>query len=230
MNEDKKKYCKNELINHTYSNFNFNDLPKKLINASFDDINPVFNEIKSNLLNWDYYNPCICSFLSNKNGIGKSYLSVCLYKKFIFDFISSYINKADIDEFQLEEILFRINNGANHIFPLPKVLYVPERLILLKIRQSYDNHSESELDILSYYCNLDLLVIDDMFATSYNDFSSSMMYSILDERSEWKAKPTIINSNFTSEQIFKINSRIESRINNNFMFEFVSDKFKDLRK
>ena len=175
-------------------------------------------EIKSTAYNiyekvkdWDYKEPPIISILSTSNGCGKTFLAILLFKKYLYDYFNNNYNEIE------EEIK---NNGIylQNITP-PQVKFLSEKKLYYDIMETYDKKEKTEKEILDEYSNLDFLVIDDLFSTKENDFARRIIFYIIDERVEWKHKPTVITSNYLLKGIQNIDSRISGRLENKYCFE-----------
>ncbi|WP_181438673.1 DnaA ATPase domain-containing protein [Paenibacillus sambharensis] len=80
-------------------------------------------------------------------------------------------------------------------------IYVNEEKLFGDIKATYDRASdESEQDVLKRYYNIPVLLIDDLFTTSYKDWAEGKLFSILDARVNEK-KVTIITSNYAVGRI-----------------------------
>ena len=84
-------------------------------------------------------------------------------------------------------------------------------------RYSFDAKSKEALhDLYEDFYNCDLLIIDDLGTELTNQFTSSQLFSLLNERHLGK-KSTLISTNFTLAQLRdRYSDRIFSRITSNF--------------
>ena len=98
--------------------------------------------------------------------------------------------------------------------------------LCLEIRSTFGGNG-TELSIIKPYCDCNVLVIEDIGATTSidkqeSDFAIRTLLLILDDRIE-NCKPTFITSNKSPEQIGKsFDSRIESRIYASCVIQAVS--------
>jgi hypothetical protein len=228
-------------------------LPKAYQEKTFLDLEGyTMYSIVEKLKEWDTKNPLICAILSNQNGIGKTHLAVSLVKEIYYNKIKAmedenyeiYLKRYPIfynmKEWDENPELHNTNNIENpYNVELPqyntsfelKFNFLPEWKLLLEYRKCMNFKSEiSEEDFIEKYANLDLLVIDDVFSTKEGnfEFSRSILLTILDERSTYKMKPTILTSNLTLKEIADIETRIASRIDNKMLIQ-IDSKMEDYR-
>lgn len=197
----------------------------KFLQVKKEDLrgNDPYLEMVENIFKWDFEDPSIVSIISKWNGCGKTHISVCLLK--------SYINNSYIP---LREYYGTIKVGSAISYeqteaieilerPLKKIKFKKEYDIYYEILSTYQSKSNrTEADIIDYYCDLDFLVIDDLFSTKENEFARRVILTIIDKRVDWLCKPTVITSNKTFDEINDIDPRIASRITNKFLLEIES--------
>ncbi len=70
--------------------------------------------------------------------------------------------------------------------------------MFLDIRNSFNNPSRTEKQVLDVYRKVDLLIIDDLGKEQCTDWAISTLYSIVNERYE-DLKPIIITTNYNSD-------------------------------
>ncbi len=138
-------------------------------------------------------------YITGDVGVGKTHLAVALIRKYI-----SYI-KPYYDD-QRKEYLYDVK-----IMDMPIFIEVPE--LLLRIRDTYnDDAEETEKDIIDHYTKTPLLVLDDLGTEKASDFSTLMLYLIINRRCS-NELTTIITSNLTLDEINdRLSERISSRI------------------
>lgn len=138
-------------------------------------------------------------FITGDVGVGKTHLAVVLIRKYI-----SYIKPTYYE--QKKEYILDINHSD-----LPVFIEVPE--LLLRIRASYHKNSdETEMDIVDRYTYAPLLVLDDLGTEKASEFSTLMLYLIINRRCSSELI-TIITSNLSLFQIQeRLSNRISSRI------------------
>ena len=204
-------------------------IPENWRSRKFTDVkDSIMKPISDKLKEWDFKKPTIAGIISVQNGIGKTHLATCVWKKYIHSYIEDkmeyYINKYNEgDEFAIREFLssdLRLNE---------KFLFLSEKKLALTIQETFNSKSKSQLEAIEYYCNLDFLIIDDCFAMKQNDFARQNIFYIIDERSEWKNKPTFLTSNLSMKEIADIDTRIADRIRTSMLFE-IKDKVKSYRE
>ncbi|NLO89610.1 MAG: ATP-binding protein [Clostridia bacterium] len=94
-----------------------------------------------------------------------------------------------------------------------RVLFLVVPDLLDEIRATYNKEPEtSELELLQHARNIPVLILDDLGAHNYTDWTRNKIYSILNSRLN-NELPTVINSNLTLEEIEEyLGERITSRI------------------
>lgn len=200
------------------------DIPAMYLNKNLnellgEEIKPIVETVKA----WDFKNPLVCSIISVMNGIGKSHLASGLLRQFVKNYVTvnyETINKEYDDCDSKEYFEFRK-------FYLG---FVPERIILREIRDTYKDKYKTEQSIFDKYCKYDLLVIDDIFSNNEKDkeFQRRVILDLVNDRCEYKMKPTILTSNLSLNELANIDTRIASRINNKMLIE-IKTKLKDYR-
>ncbi len=137
-------------------------------------------------------------FIRGNVGVGKSHMAVAIMREYLREI------KPEYDE-QRKEYLYHPEQT------LPVFVEVPE--LLLRIRDTYNDASkESEKDIVDYYSSTPFLVLDDLGTEKASEFSTLMLYLIINRRCT-SGKTTIITSNLSLEQIKdRLSDRISSRV------------------
>ena len=203
----------------------------KLFEVCKDDLkgDEKYMQMVEKIFSWDFKNPASLTILSKANGCGKTMIAVCLLKKYIYELskpLKEYCEGLVIDEMNYEqkEKIEKLER------PLNKIKFEKSHNIELEILASFKKESKiTEKDIIKKYCDLDFLVIDDIFGARENEFARHVMLILIDERCDWFCKPTVITSNKILDDIDDIDSRIASRIDNNYLFQ-ISENAKDRRK
>jgi DNA replication protein DnaC len=138
-------------------------------------------------------------FLRGEVGVGKSHMAVAIMRQYLESI------KPEYDE-QKREFYIRDTQVVQPIF-----IEVPE--LLLEIRDSYkDKSTMSEKDIVDHYTETPFLVLDDLGTEKASDFSTLMLYLIINRRST-SGKATVITSNLYLGDIKdRLSERISSRI------------------
>ena len=91
-----------------------------------------------------------------------------------------------------------------------RFITVPD--LLLKIRASFHDGSESEDEIIRKYSEIPILVLDDLGAEKVSEFAITTLYIILDRRIR-ECRKTIITTNLSKEEIDEtFGARIASRL------------------
>lgn len=183
--------------------------------------------IADELRKWDFKNPIGISIISKQNGIGKTGMAVCLFKKFVYEYFKTHY------ENNIRYYYKSIRENEWDVLELYEPMhlqFLSAKKLDLEIRMSYnDKYGEKEDEILNRYSSKTFLIIDDIFSSTDNDFSRRNLLYILDERLEWKNLPTVITSNYDFESLQKIDTRIASRMNFKDGFFEIQTKQTDLR-
>lgn len=201
------------------------DIPAMYISKSLNDL--LGEEIKNiveTVKEWDFKNPLVCSIISVQNGVGKSHIASGLLRQFVKMYVTD--NYSEIDK-EYEEYEHKEYFNFKKFY----LGFVPERIILREIRDAYKDKYKTEKDIYDKYCRYDLLVIDDIFSskeTGDKDFSRRTILDLINDRCEYRLKPTILTSNLSFDELVNIDTRIASRINNKMLIE-IKTKLKDFR-
>lgn len=197
---------KSENLRILYKTLDEQHIPIKWKNVTFaglsipSNLNPQqkmnFIALLEKIRDIDIYN-CgkIVTLSSKSNGIGKTHLLFCLYKKFIWDCIQAG-NK-------------------------PSAKFTKEYDFFLDIQETFKpSVFKSEKEVIEEYTSKrKLLAIDDLFATKDTDFGRQRILMLLDKRSDHFGYPTIITTNLSLQEINDIDSRIASRIDNEYFFD-----------
>ena len=222
---DKQERTKKDILAYKL-NRSLKDIPADWHNRTFADFdNTELKQTADKLKQWDFKNPNTAGIISQMNGIGKTHLATCIYKKYIYENFEKQFDKIVIDH--SEDVLDNLQDWIywNHDF---NILFLSEKKLALIIQETFNQKSKTQLDVLEYYCNLDFLIIDDCFAMKQNEFARQNIFYIIDERTEWKNKPTFITSNLSLSEIADIDTRIADRIRTSYLFQ-IKDKINSFR-
>lgn len=202
--------------------------PMAYRDKSFSNLEGDYQDIIKKLEAWDFQTPLICSLLSVQNGIGKTHIAMAMFKQYIKikqKLLLEYNIKAYNEQKECEHPSmareFKFTTGLE---------FVSARRILLEVRDTYDK-KKSELDIVDSYSEIPLLVIDDIFSSKEKgdrDFERRILLDILDRRTDYNIKPTILTGNLTLDEIANIDTRIASRLNNKMLIQ-ITKKLTDYR-
>lgn len=109
-----------------------------------------------------------------------------------------------------------------------KFIVVPD--FLDEIRDSFQQSSEvKEGDLMQEVKNVPILILDDLGAHNYTDWSIKTLFAILNYRVNYE-KPTIVTTNLESQQIEELlGSRVHSRLMEACKF-YRLENAKDIRK
>ena len=141
-------------------------------------------------------------YIKGDVGVGKSHMAVALMRAYLTGI------KPEYDEQKKE---YYIEGLEHDEVDLPLFVEVPE--LLLRIRDTYSTGSnESEKDIVEYYTRTPYLVLDDLGSEKASEFSTLMIYLIINRRCT-QHKITVITSNLDLDEIRdRLSDRISSRI------------------
>lgn len=200
---------KQEVFNIYYNKSNIGNLERE----NFSTFNP---RLFSNVANPELYK----SEISPKENIE-------LLRTKAWDFINNFDNPEE------KNLLFTGNTGLGKTFlsnciakeMLEKgktVLYQTAPIMFDSILDTKFGKENATIDLIDNIYNVDLLIIDDLGTEKINDLKISELFTIINTRSlNSKHKPTktIISTNLTIEELFKVYSnRIGSRLAGNYRF------------
>lgn len=220
-----ESYTRERIINHKV-NEAMRILPEHWRNRNFNMIdNAILKVICEKLIKWDFKTPIVSSIISKQNGIGKSFISICLIRKYFKDIITPDFDNKFVEWDEKQEGAYGYMDGRPGVFM--KFFYGNEVAILddkkmnLEIQETFSRKKSetSQKAILDKFVSYKFLVIDDMFSNRTNDFARQNILYILDQRIEFCNKPTFITSNLTLDEIADIDTRIADRINNSMLFQ-----------
>lgn len=181
-----------------YKNFLESELPKKWVMVNFNtmEVEDRFKPLHEKISKIDIFNCTKGITLSSKtNGIGKTHLAVSLFKKFVWECV---IREMPIS-----------------------AMFKKEYEFYLELHETYKKDfykTEREL-IAEYTDKKKLLIFDDLFSTKENEHARQNMLTLLDKRLDYLAYPTVITTNLTLDEINSIDSRIASRLDNEYFFD-----------
>ena len=139
-------------------------------------------------------------FIKGNVGVGKSHMAVAIMREYIMKGI-----KPEYDEQKKAYFIYDAD------LQQPIFIEVPE--LLLRIRDTYSkDNSELEKDIVEFFTRTPYLVLDDLGSEKASEFSTLMIYLIINRRCT-QNKTTIITSNLDLTEIKeRLSDRISSRI------------------
>lgn len=229
----KRDICLSKMPNY------LTEIPEQWHSRKFEDItNPVMKPIADKLLTWNFQNPVCAGIISPQNGIGKTHLATCVFKKFIYEDIGKEFDRIteDYSEDNYGRLGSWVMGTGRRVFnhfdePLKptKYMFLSEKKLALQIQESFNQKTVSQLEILESYTKAEFLVIDDLFSLRANEFARQNLFYIIDERTDWNGKPTFITSNLSLPEIADIDTRIADRVRNSMLFQ-VYDKIDSFRR
>lgn len=182
---------------------------------SADKTTPFSNTLLR-LENWDFKEPNIVFISGNKAGVGKTHISVSLFKKFTIEYIFKIINEYPLTLYN--DTLDNLQIDTER-FSWVKDSFAKERWIYDRIRSEDFDKSKFVESVM----RKPIYVIDDLFADRETEFARSTMLGIIDERVDWHKALTIITSNYDLDYIGKkIDDRIASRLSTGISINITS--------
>lgn len=100
--------------------------------------------------------------------------------------------------------------GLNLLKQKVKVVYMPYRDVITKMKQNFLDH-EYYVKAISKYQSCDVLLIDDLFKGKINESDINIIFEIINYR-YLNFKPIIISSEFSMERLLNIDEAVGSRI------------------
>lgn len=156
----------------------------------------------------------------------------------VYDYCIKYAKEFSVNS---ENILMKGNTGlgkthlslaiANEVLRKGYgVIYVSAPVLLQRLEKNYFSSDKSD-DIESLITNCDLLIIDDLGTEFHNNFSSTQLYNICNNRM-LKGKPIIISTNLSPEKMKdEYSERFVSRIFGNAQrLDFIGNDIRILKK
>jgi DNA replication protein DnaC len=120
-------------------------------------------------------------FFTGKNGTGKTHLAMCLAKDG-----ATYRRLSDI----FREVRNTYNDNITSYIPSANLAF---------------RDGETESDVLNYYGECKLLIIDEIGRQKFSDFEKNLFFDIIDRR--WNnVLPTTIITNLTAEEFSELYS------------------------
>lgn len=226
---DEQFRTKEQIISYKLQS-SLNDIPADWRNRKFSDFdNTALKDYAGKLKHWDFKVPAVAGIISEMNGIGKTHLATCVYKKYIYEKLSNEFDRIIplYEDSNNKELLDWINNTPES----NNYSFLSEKKLALIIQDTFNNKkaNQTQLSILEYYCDLSFLIIDDCFSLKQNEFARQNIFYIIDERAEWNNKPTFVTSNLNLSEIADIDTRIADRIRTSLLFQ-PREKIKSFRE
>lgn len=132
--------------------------------------------------------------------------------KYVLDVVNDYINKNK-DTMKPDRLIImgKSDTGkthlaaaiANKLIENDKTVLM-ERLtnILDRIRETYENNTKSENELIEIYSNVDMLIIDDLGTEKISSWALEKLYTIIQNRYE-NGLPIIITTRFNKEGLIE---------------------------
>ena len=132
--------------------------------------------------------------------------------KYVLDVVNDYINKNK-DTMKSDSLIIMGKSDvgkthlaaaiANKLIENDKTVLM-ERLtnLLNRIRETYENNTKSENELIEIYSNVDMLIIDDLGTEKISSWSLEKLYTIIQNRYE-NGLPIIITTRFNKEGLIE---------------------------
>lgn len=132
--------------------------------------------------------------------------------KYVLDVVNDYLNKNK-DTMKSDSLIIMGKSDvgkthlaaaiANKLIENDKTVLM-ERLtnLLNRIRETYENNTKSENELIEIYSNVDMLIIDDLGTEKISSWSLEKLYTIIQNRYE-NGLPIIITTRFNKEGLIE---------------------------
>ena len=189
------------------------DLVKKI---SYDNLN------KLSPLSLSTFETFNINFYPDRNS--NDGVNIKMHMEKIFDFCKNYADKFKLNS---QNLFMQGATGlgkthlslaiANRVMSYGyNVIYVSTPNIISRLEKEHFNYNFQEDVTEKYLMECDLLILDDVGTEFQTNFSSSMIYNIINSRIMYK-KPTIVSTNLSLKEVQSAYSkRLVSRIMGNF--------------
>ena len=132
--------------------------------------------------------------------------------KYVLDIVNDYINKNK-DTMKADSLIIMGKSDvgkthlaaaiANKLIENDKIVLM-ERLtnLLDRIRETYENNTKSENELIEIYSNADMLIIDDLGTEKISNWALEKLYTIIQNRYE-NGLPIIITTRFNKQGLIE---------------------------
>ena len=125
--------------------------------------------------------------------------------KYVLDVVNDYINKNK-DTMKPDSLIImgKSDTGKTHLAAaIANKLIENDKIVLMerltnlldRIRETYENNTKSENELIEIYSNADMLIIDDLGTEKISSWALEKLYTIIQNRFE-KGLPIIITTRF----------------------------------
>ena len=132
--------------------------------------------------------------------------------KYVLDVVNDYINKnKDIMKPDSLIIMGKSDTGKTHLAAaIANKLIENDKTVLMerltnlldRIRETYENNTKSENELIEIYSNVDMLIIDDLGTEKISSWALEKLYTIIQNRYE-NGLPIIITTRFNKEGLIE---------------------------
>lgn len=132
--------------------------------------------------------------------------------KYVLDVVKDYINKNK-ETMQADSLIIMGKSEvgkthlaaaiANKLIENNKIVLIDRLTNLLdRIRETYENNTKSENELIDFYSNVDMLIIDDLGTEKISNWALEKLYTIIQNRYENRL-PIIITTRFNKEGLIE---------------------------
>ena len=132
--------------------------------------------------------------------------------KYVLDVVNDYINKnKDIMKSDSLIIMGKSDTGKTHLAAaIANKLIENDKIVLMerltnlldRIRETYENNTKSENELIEIYSNVDMLIIDDLGTEKISSWALEKLYTIIQNRYE-NGLPIIITTRFNKDGLIE---------------------------
>lgn len=132
--------------------------------------------------------------------------------KYVLDVVNDYINKNK-DTMKADSLIImgKSDTGKTHLAAaIANKLIENDKTVLMerltnlldRIRETYENNTKSENELIEIYSNVDMLIIDDLGTEKISSWALEKLYTIIQNRYE-NGLPIIITTRFNKEGLIE---------------------------
>ena len=132
--------------------------------------------------------------------------------KYVLDVVNDYINKNK-DTMKPDSLIImgKSDTGKTHLAAaIANKLIENDKTVLMerltnlldRIRETYENNTKSENELIEIYSNVDMLIIDDLGTEKISSWALEKLYTIIQNRYE-NGLPIIITTRFNKEGLIE---------------------------
>ena len=132
--------------------------------------------------------------------------------KYVLDVVNDYINKNK-DTMKPDSLIImgKSDTGKTHLAAaIANKLIENDKIVLMerltnlldRIRETYENNTKSENELIKIYSNADMLIIDDLGTEKISNWALEKLYTIIENRNENRL-PIIITTRFDKQGLIE---------------------------